>query len=198
MTPGMATGAGGRPGDEHDLEALERAISALEAQRDVLGGDVVDTALAPLHERRQRLLSEDRGEQRRLVSVVFADLVEFTDMSAFLDPEDTREIVDAYFARWRSAIEAHQGVVEKFIGDAVMAVFGLQRSWEDDAHRAIRAALSMVAELEQLNREVGRKYGVTLRMRVGIDTGDVVVSTLGDRGETERGAFVAVGPTVNR
>jgi len=198
MTPGMATGAGGRPGGEHDLEALERAMAALEAQRGVLGDDVVDTALAPLHERRARLLSEGRGEQRRLVTVVFADLVGFTDMSGFLDPEDTREVMDAYFARWRSAIEAHQGVVEKFIGDAVMAVFGLQQSWEDDAQRAVRAALSMVADLEELNREVGRRYGVTLRMRVGIDTGDVVVSTLGDRGETERGAFVAVGPTVNR
>ena len=76
-----------------------------------------------------------------------------------------------------------------------MAVYGLSRSYEDDAHRAVRSALAMVRDLEALNADVRRRYGVTLHMRVGIDTGEVVVSTLDER----RGmGFVAVGPTVNR
>ena len=184
-------GAGG-PGD---LAAVERAIAALEAQRAVLGDDVVETALAPLRERQGQLVSGQRGEQRKLVSVLFADLVDFTVLSRQLDPEDTRSVVDACFARWQAAIEAHGGVVEKFIGDAVMAVFGLHRSYEDDAERAARAGLAMIQATAELSAEVEARFGVTARMRVGIDTGEVVVSTLGERAGHE---FVAVGPTVNR
>ena len=184
-------GAGG-PGD---LAAVERAIAALEAQRAVLGDDVVETALAPLRERQGQLVSGQRGEQRKLVSVLFADLVDFTVLSRQLDPEDTRSVVDACFARWQAAIEAHGGVVEKFIGDAVMAVFGLHRSYEDDAERAARAGLTMIQATAELSAEVEARFGVTARMRVGIDTGEVVISTLGERAGHE---FVAVGPTVNR
>ena len=127
--------------------------------------------------------------------MVFADLVDFTVLSRQLDAEDTREVVSAYFARWQQAIEDQGGVVEKFIGDAVMAVFGLSRSFEDDAHRAVRAALAMLEDLDELNAELERAVRRTLQMRVGIDTGEVVVSTLGERAG---GEFVAVGPTVNR
>ena len=176
-----------------DLVALDRAIESLEQQRAVLGDDVVDVALSSMRERREALLSR-QVEQRRLVTVLFADLVGFTFLADDLDPEDTRTVVDTYFARWRRIIEEHGGEVEKFIGDAVMAVFGLRRSYEDDPERAVRAALAMLDDLAELNAELAASYDLTLRMRVGIDTGDVVVSTLG-RGD---GAFVAVGSTVNR
>ncbi len=182
---------GGQP---DEIASVDRAIAALEAQREILGDAVVDTALDPLRARRAEL-DAPRAEQRRLVTVVFADLVDFTVLSRQLDPEDTREVVGAYFARWQRVIEEQGGVVEKFIGDAVMAVFGLSRSYEDDAHRAIRAALGMLEDLDQLNAEVSERFGVTLHMRVGIDTGEVVVSTLGERAGH---GFVAVGPTVNR
>ena len=116
----------------------------------MLGDDVVDTALVPLQAPGRALVNQ-AAEQRKLVTVVFADLVGFTDLSSWLDAEDTRNIVDAYFTRWLRVIEEHGGVVEKFIGDAVMAVFGLRQSWEDDAQRAVRSALAMVADLDQLN-----------------------------------------------
>ncbi len=177
-----------------EIASVDRTIAALEAQRATLGDAVVETALEPLRARRAEL-EAPRAEQRRLVTVVFADLVDFTVLSRRLDAEDTREVVGGYFARWQRVIEQHGGVVEKFIGDAVMAVFGLSHSYEDDAHRAIRAALEMLAGLEELNADLGERYGVTLHMRVGIDTGEVVVSTLGER---KGHGFVAVGPTVNR
>ena len=186
-------GTAGAPGD--DLSSVDRAITALESQRDVLGDDVVETALRPLRERRRTLQARLAGEQRKLVTVLFADLVDFTVLSRRLDAEDTRAVVGAYFSRWQDAIAAEGGTVEKFIGDAVMAVFGLYRSWEDDAQRAVRAALTMTQQLGTLNEELERTYGVTLQMRVGLDTGDVVVSTLEER---EGHEFVAVGPTVNR
>ena len=188
------TGSDAGSGTADEIASVDRAIAALEAQRDILGDAVVDTALDPLRARRAEL-EASRTEQRRLVTVVFADLVDFTVLSRQLDAEDTREVVNAYFARWQRAIEDHGGVVEKFIGDAVMAVFGLSRSFEDDAHRAIRSSLAMLADLDDLNADLVRRFGVTLHMRVGIDTGEVVVSTLGERAG---GGFVAVGPTVNR
>ena len=178
-----------------DIASLDRAIAGLESQRSLLGDDVAETALAPLRERRAALLLRHAGEQRKLVTVLFADLVDFTVLSRRLDAEDTRAVVGAYFSRWNDAITAQGGTVEKFIGDAVMAVFGLAQSWEDDAQRAIRAALAMTEGLAALNAELEASHGVQLQMRVGIDTGDVVVSTLEERAGHE---FVAVGPTVNR
>jgi class 3 adenylate cyclase/tetratricopeptide (TPR) repeat protein len=177
-----------------DLASVERAIAALEAQRSLLGSAVVDTALTPLHEKREALLARQGAEQRKLVTVLFADVVDFTVLSRTLDPEDTRTIINAYFRRWHEQIAAHGGVVEKFIGDAVMAVFGLHRAHEDDPHRAIRAALGMRAALAELNAQ--RAPGQpALVMRVGIDTGEVVVSSLDDRPGQD---FVVVGDTVNR
>ena len=167
---------------------------ALEAQRDLLGSAVVDTALTPLREARAALIARRTAEQRRLVTVLFADVVDFTVLSRALDPEDTRTTINAYFRRWHEQIAAHGGVVEKFIGDAVMAVFGLHQSHEDDPHRAIRAALAMRAALAELNAEFAEGHP-TLVMRVGIDTGEVVVSSLDDRPGQD---VVVVGDTVNR
>lgn len=177
-----------------DLESVEQAIATLEAQRDVLGSAVVDTALAPLREQRAALLARRTAEQRKLVTVLFADVVDFTVLSQTLDPEDTRTLINAYFRRWHEHIATHGGVVEKFIGDAVMAVFGLHQSHEDDPHRAIRAALAMREALEELNSEFAQGHP-RLDMRVGIDTGEVVVSALDDRPGQD---FVVVGETVNR
>jgi class 3 adenylate cyclase/tetratricopeptide (TPR) repeat protein len=180
---------------DQQLREVERAIAALESQRAVLGEEVVETALAPLRARREDLVAGRAGEQRRLVTVLFADLEGFTPLSRRLDPEDVRGIVDRCFSRWQRAVEEHGGVVEKFIGDAAMAVFGLHRSHEDDAVRAVRAALAMVGSLAEVADDVEARHGVRLHMRVGLDSGEVVVSTLGERGGND---FVAVGPTVNR
>src|SRR5689334_23958968 len=124
-----------------ELAALDQAIAALEGQRAVLGDLVVETALAPLIEKRDRLLAQSVGEQRKVVTVLFADLVDSTPLARRLDPEDLQQVMSRYFSLLRGAVQAEGGVVEKFIGDAVMAVFGLYRSREDDAVRAVRAAL---------------------------------------------------------
>src|SRR5689334_12131204 len=101
-----------------EIEAIDRAIAGLEAQRVALGDDVVETALAPLREKRSAILVRASEEQRRLVTVLFSDLVDFTVVSQQLDAEDVRAVVNAYFRRCHDSIEAAGGVVEKFIGDA--------------------------------------------------------------------------------
>jgi predicted ATPase/class 3 adenylate cyclase len=177
-----------------EVENLQKAIAALEAQRPLLGDTVVETALAPLREKLAALQAVQPVEQRKLVSVLFSDLVGFTAMSENIDPEEMREVLNIYLGRWGKCIEEHGGVVEKFIGDAVMAIYGLTITQEDDPRRAILTALKMQGELQSLNVELERAYQVRLAMRTGIHSGPVVVSTLGERKGQE---FVAVGDTVN-
>lgn len=177
-----------------EADHLRQAIQALEAQRPLLGDAVVDAALAPLREKLASLETAHQGEQRKLVTVLFADLAGFTALASQMDPEDVREIINAYFQRWAACIERQKGVVEKYIGDAVLAVFGLPAAREDDPERAIYAALEMQQELVEFNKHLEQQYALRLSMRVGINTGEVVVSLLGERqGE----GFVVVGDTVN-
>ncbi len=117
--------------------------------------------------------------ERKLVSVLFADLVGFTSLSESRDAEDTRELLSRYFDSCRRLIELYGGTVEKFIGDAVMAVWGTPVATEDDAERAVRAALDLVAAVSALGDEVGAPG---LRARAGVLTGEAAV-TVGAEGQ---------------
>ena len=117
--------------------------------------------------------------ERRLVSVLFADLVGFTAASESRDAEETRELLSRYFDACRRLIELYGGTVEKFIGDAVMAVWGTPTATEDDAERAVRAALDLVAAVSALGDEVG---AADLAARAGVLTGEAAV-TLGAEGQ---------------
>jgi class 3 adenylate cyclase len=110
-------------------------------------------------------------EERKVVTALFCDLVGFTATSEAADPEDIDRMLTAYFALVRSQVEAHGGVVEKFIGDAVLGVFGVPAAHEDDPERAVRAALRIVEDAERLQTP----SGAPLRLRVGINTGEALV-----------------------
>jgi class 3 adenylate cyclase/tetratricopeptide (TPR) repeat protein len=122
---------------------------------------------------------EAPAAERRLVSVLFADLVGFTSASEARDAEDTRELLSRYFDACRRLIELYGGTVEKFIGDAVMAVWGTPVATEDDAERAVRAALDLVAAVTALGDEVGAS---DLQARAGVLTGEAAV-TIGAEGQ---------------
>jgi class 3 adenylate cyclase/tetratricopeptide (TPR) repeat protein len=111
---------------------------------------------------------------RKTVTVVFCDLAGSTQLAERVDAESLRTVMDRYFAAMRRALETHGGTIEKFIGDAVMAVFGLPVVHEDDALRAVRAAVAMTAELEALNADLDRDFGVRLTNRTGVNTGEVI------------------------
>jgi class 3 adenylate cyclase len=112
-------------------------------------------------------------EERKVVTVLFADLVGFTARAEQLDPEDVRAILTPYFARVRSEIETFGGTVEKFIGDAVMAVFGAPVAHGDDPERAVRAALAMCNAVDELNRNDPE---LELKVRIAVNTGEALVS----------------------
>src|SRR5262249_23737532 len=110
-------------------------------------------------------------EERKVVSVLFADLVGFTSRAEQMDPEDVRALLSPYYARLRSEVERLGGTVEKFIGDAVMALFGAPASHEDDPERAVRAALA----IRDWVREEGQ-----VQVRIAVSTGEALV-TMGAR-----------------
>jgi class 3 adenylate cyclase/tetratricopeptide (TPR) repeat protein len=126
--------------------------------------------------------------ERRLVSVLFADLVGFTTLSEHRDPEEVRDLLSRYFDRCRALIERYGGTVEKFIGDAVMAVWGTPVAREDDAERAVRAALGLTQAVTTMGQEVGMPE---LRVRAGVLTGRAAVE-LGAESEG-----MVLGDTVN-
>jgi class 3 adenylate cyclase len=130
-------------------------------------------------------------EARKTVTVLFADVSGSTALGERLDPEALRRVMERYFSEARTALERHGGTVEKFIGDAVMAVFGIPAAHEDDALRAVRAAREMQEAMARLNADLQRERGVTLRVRTGINTGEAVV------GDPSGGQFYATGDAVN-
>jgi class 3 adenylate cyclase/tetratricopeptide (TPR) repeat protein len=130
-------------------------------------------------------------EVRKTVSIVFSDLQGSTSMGEKLDSESLREVMTRYFDAMRLELERHGGVVEKFIGDAIMAVFGLPTLHEDDALRAVRAAAGMQRALSGLNDELERHWGVRLTVRTGVNTGQVVA------GDPTAGQRLVTGDAVN-
>ncbi|HET7700033.1 MAG TPA: adenylate/guanylate cyclase domain-containing protein [Candidatus Limnocylindria bacterium] len=134
------------------------------------------------------------GEQRKVVTILFADLSGSTPLGERLDPEDLRRILASYFNQLARQIRRYEGTIDKYIGDAVMAVFGAPLSHEDDAERAIRAALAMRDGIAKLNDDLERAHGVRLALRIGINTGEVVAGMLG--GDVQS-AYTVVGDAVN-
>ncbi|HET6657365.1 MAG TPA: adenylate/guanylate cyclase domain-containing protein [Gaiellaceae bacterium] len=130
-------------------------------------------------------------EVRKTVTVVFTDLVGSTSLGESMDSETLREILQKYFEAMQAVLELHGGAVEKFIGDAIMAVFGLPKLREDDALRAVRAAAEMQTALAELNEELERGWGVRLANRTGVNTGEVVA------GDVTAGQRLVTGDTVN-
>jgi len=141
---------------------------------------------APLAEQPPRAL-----EERKIVSVLFCDLVGFTAASEHQDPEDVRARIRPYHARLREEIERYGATVEKFVGDAVMAVCGAPVAHEDDAERAVRAGLRILEAIAELNEA---DPGLDLQVRVGINTGEAVVA-IGAR--PEHGEGIVTGDVVN-
>ena len=130
-------------------------------------------------------------ETRKVVTVVFSDLAGSTSLGERLDPESLSRLMARWFERARAVLERHGGTVQKFIGDAVMAVFGIPTVHEEDALRAVRAAAELHTALTGLNQELAGEWGETLRLRTGVNTGEVLA------GDPAVGEALVVGDAVN-
>jgi class 3 adenylate cyclase/tetratricopeptide (TPR) repeat protein len=176
------------------LTQLEAAIAALETQRSALGDMVVDLALQPLREQinqlKQTVFIPHLEGERKLVTVMFADVSGFTAMSEKLDPEQVRSRMNTCFDYLVPVIKKYDGYVDKFIGDAILALFGAPIAYENHAERALRAALNMLEALEDFNR----RYGIQLGLHLGINSGLVVAGGIGSQGQQQ---YSVMGDTVN-
>ena len=195
-----------------ELEQLEQAIALQEKLRGLVPDDVIDAAIAALQEKLAGLAPSTRDEQRKLVTVLFADLTSWTALSERLDAEDVREIQRMFFAAVTHQILQRGGRVEKYIGDAVLAVFGVPQATEGDPENAIRAALAIQQSMAALNEQLAGSSGVPqqntpislpggplasdllpLSVRVGVHTG-LVLATIGQGTDN----FMVTGDTVNQ
>jgi class 3 adenylate cyclase/tetratricopeptide (TPR) repeat protein len=131
------------------------------------------------------------GGTRKAVTVVFSDLSDSTALGERLDTESLSQVLARYYEAMAAVVRHHGGTVEKFAGDAVMAVFGIPAAHEDDALRAVRAASGMHAALGDLNQRLEREWGVRLELHTGVNTGEVVA------GDPALGSSLVVGDAVN-
>ncbi len=144
------------------------------------GAEIVGTEPAPA------------GQERRIVTILFADVTGSTGLGERLDPERLQEVMATYFTAMREEIEAEGGTVEKFIGDAVMAAFGVPVAHEDDPARALRSALRMRRRLAEVNEGLQARFAIELEIRTGVNTGEVLAATNPNPGDP-----MVTGDTVN-
>jgi class 3 adenylate cyclase/tetratricopeptide (TPR) repeat protein len=169
-----------------ERKELEQAIAQLEAKRATLGDSIVDLSIAALQEKLAALEPCPPHEQRKQVSILFADVSGFTPMSETMDAEEVSDVINALWQQIDVAILENGGHIDKHIGDAVMALWGVDTAHESDPECAIRAGLAMQAMLAEF------KTGHSLKMRIGVSTGPALLGTVGTTGE-----FSAIGDAVN-
>ncbi len=178
------------------IEKLQAAMRGLEAQRSLLGDAIVEPAVAAL---RQQLAALEQqaaqaaqavlpAEERRLVTILFFDIVGSTSMAEKLDPEEWRQVVQQVHAALGGAVDAHHGTVAQYLGDGLLAFFGSKEASEHDPENAIRAALDGQAGVANLS------LAEKVQLRAGVHSGLVVVGELGDTVHKE---FTASGDAVN-
>ena len=132
----------------------------------------------------------DELEERRKVTILFADLSGFTSIAERLDPETVKGLIDRCLERLAEEVVGHGGRVDKFIGDNVMAIFGAPVAHEDDPVRAVRAGLGMQEAMQEINVRLRERHDISLTLRVGINTGEVLAGRLGD-------SYTVIGDSVN-
>lgn len=180
---------------QQQITNVETTIAALEAHRPALGDLVTDTALDLLREKLATLVQPDEApDERKRVTVLFADVLGYTALSENLDPEDVANIMNRLFEAVTVEIHRYGGTVDKYSGDAVMALFGAPRALENHEEMAVRAALAMQAAITGFSATLRQEHGFTLQMRIGLNTGEVLAGLVG--GLRAR-SYTVMGDTVN-
>jgi class 3 adenylate cyclase/tetratricopeptide (TPR) repeat protein len=172
------------PGAE--LRELERRMLSHDPALEAVAATAPPRATAPLE-----AVEHESIRARRPATVVFADVVESTALGEQLDPESVHRILERYSETATTILERHGGTVEKFIGDAIVGFFGLTEVHEDDAQRAVRAAIELRSAVAELCEELRRTHGIELGVKIGVNSGDVFV------GAGSRREMFATGDSVN-
>ncbi|MBP1692843.1 MAG: adenylate/guanylate cyclase with repeat, partial [Chloroflexi bacterium] len=179
-----------------EREELEKAITRLEAQRDVFGARAVDAALFGLHRRLSELDESEtqggaeapvtrHGGERRVVTILFCDVAGSTALAETMDPEAWTEIMNAAFKLLVEPVERYGGTVAHLMGDAVLAIFGAPAAHEDDPQRAVLAGLAIVENISPYREKLLSEKRLDFNVRVGINTGLTIVGAAGSESAGE-------------
>ena len=190
------------PSIEEQIQRLKNTIAEMEAQREILGDVVVEKALEPLCGKLAELSHQLEAskasapgqlkQRRKLLTLLFMDVVGSTSMIQHMDPEDVSDVLDRNIKRLSQPIEDHGGRITSFRGDGFMAVFGAPLAREDDPERAVLAGLAVLQRAAEISKEMEQKWGIhDFKVRVGVNTGIVILG-----GETE-GEDTTKGPAVH-
>src|SRR5512137_2839225 len=169
---------------------LEQAIAHIESQRAALGDTAADIAIAGLKQKLSAMEKPEEGGERKLVTIMFADISGFTALSEKMDPETMRDLMNRCFDRLVPIVKKYDGTVDKFIGDEIMALFGAPVAHENDPERALRAALEMQEQLAAFNAQ----HSTDLGLHFGLNSGVVIAGGLGTQ---ERQEYSVMGDAVN-
>ena len=186
--------------DEH-INQLKQTIADIESQRSILGDEVVEASLKPI---RKKLADLESGivsstedlfaipeRKRKLVTLLFLDVVGSTAMTKDLDPEDTLDMMDHAIKRLAEPIGTHAGRVTRYTGDGFKAIFGDPVSRENDPDQAIRAGLEILKLAKDISQEIEREWGVMdFKVRIGLDTGLAAIGGLTESEDTVMGEVV--------
>jgi class 3 adenylate cyclase/tetratricopeptide (TPR) repeat protein len=176
-----------------EVEAIRQAIAVLEAQRAIIGDDVVELAITPLREKLATLTAQKPTTERQLkyITILFTDIAGSTRLTQGLDPEDIMALQDEALRYLTAVIEEHGGHVTRYMGDGFKAVFGAQVAREDDAERAVRAGLALTEAAQAYAGKVEKDWGRKgFNIRVGINTGPVAIGGFSEAGDTIMGLTV--------
>lgn len=191
----MSDSTGPLVSHQQEINNIETTIVALEAQRSALGDLVVDTALDLLRERLATLMQPDQAsDERKRVTVLFADVSGYTALSENLDPEDVASIMNRLFELVTVEIHRYGGTVDKYSGDAVMALFGAPQALENHEEMAVRASLAMQRVIAEFSEALEKERGFSVAMRIGLNTGPVLAGLVGG---LKTRSYTVMGDTVN-
>lgn len=181
-----------------ERQRLEQSIAVLETQRETLGDVVVDTMIAAARKQLAEMIpagNSTTNRQRKLVTILFADVVNSTPIGEQLDPEDVLIVMDGGLRRFGAVVERHGGMIGRFMGDSLVAFFGVPTARENDPERAVQAALAIVQTANTYAELVKERWGIDdFSVRVGLNTGLVVIGEVGGAGQAN---YTAMGDAVN-
>lgn len=180
---------------QQDVTNLETAITAIEANRTILGDLAADTALDLLREKLATLIQPNTAaDERKRVTVLFADVQGYTALSENLDPEDVANTMNRLFEAVTVEIHRYGGTIDKYAGDAVMALFGAPQALENHEEMAVRASLGMQRVITDFSAQLKHERGFELKMRIGLNTGQVLAGLVGG---LQTRSYTVMGDTVN-
>ena len=178
------------------IAELKSAIAAQEGLRAMLGDAVVDATVAVLGQKLAELQSlvPRTEQQRKLVTILFSDVKGSTAMAEKIDPEEWAEIMNQAFKTLIDPVNRHGGMVARLMGDAILAFFGAQAVHENDPEQAVLAGLEIVEGTQALRAQIQAQYGLEFGVRVGINSGPVLLGQVGTEIASE---FTAMGDAIN-